>query len=53
VTLLVPVLIVIGDILILVFKRPPRVEGVEEVVECVDFLLGAVLLSKLGNRLDT
>jgi hypothetical protein len=52
-TLLITVLVVIRDIFILVLERAPRVEVVEEVVECIDIIFGTVLLSELRYRLDS
>jgi hypothetical protein len=49
VTFLVAVLVVIGDILIEILKGSPAVEGVPEIVELFNILLGALLVSKLGN----
>jgi hypothetical protein len=52
VALLITVLVVIRDILILVLERAPRIKVIEEIVECVDILLVAFLISKFGYRLD-
>jgi len=52
-TLLITVLVVIRNIFILVLERAPRVEVVEEVVECIDIIFGTVLLSELRYRLDS
>jgi hypothetical protein len=52
-TLLITVLVVIRNIFILVLERAPRVEVVEEVVECIDIIFGTVFLSELRYRLDS
>jgi hypothetical protein len=52
-TLLITIFIVIRNILILILERSPRIEVVEEVVEVLNVLLGAVLVAKLGNWLNT
>jgi hypothetical protein len=51
VTLLVTVLVVIGDILVKVLESSPRVKVVPEVVEVLDVLAGAVLVAELGDGL--
>lgn len=51
VTLLVTVLVVIGDILIEVLEGSPAVEVVPEVVEVLDVFAGAVLVTELGDGL--
>ena len=48
-TFLVTVLVVIGNILIEILKGSPAVEGIPEVVELFNILLGALLVSKLRN----
>jgi hypothetical protein len=51
VTLLITVLVVIRNILIEVLEGSPRVKVVEEVVEVLDVLAGAVLITELGDGL--
>lgn len=51
-TLLVAVLVIIGDVLVEVLKGPPAVEVVPEVVELLDALLGGVGVAQLGYGLD-
>jgi hypothetical protein len=51
VTLLVTVLVVIGNILVEVLEGPPAVEVVPEVVEVLDLLLGALVVAELGHGL--
>jgi len=51
VALLVTALSIIGNILIKVLECTPAVEVVPEVVEILDLLLGAVLVTELGNGL--
>jgi hypothetical protein len=51
VTLLVAVLVVVGHILVQVFKGSPAVEVVPEVVEVLDILLRALRIAELGNGL--
>lgn len=48
-TLLVAVLVVVGDILVEVLKGSPAVKVVPEVVEILDLLLGGVGVAKGGN----
>jgi hypothetical protein len=49
VTLLVTVLVVVGDILVQVLEGSPAVKIVPEVVEILDLLLGGVGVAKGGN----
>jgi hypothetical protein len=51
VTLLVTVLVVIGNILVKVLEGSPAVKVVPEVVESLDILLVGVLVAEQGNRL--
>lgn len=50
--LLVTILVVVGHILVKVLKRPPAVEGVPEVVEFLDLLLGGIGVAELRYGLD-
>ena len=50
-TFLTAVFVVVGNVLVLIFKGSPRVEVVEEIVESIDFLERAVLVTEFGYRL--
>lgn len=51
VTLLVTALTVIGNVLVKVLECTPAVKVVPEVVEGLDFVLSAILVTELGNGL--
>lgn len=51
VTLLITVLVVVGNILVEVLERSPRIERVPEVVEGLDLFLCAVFLAESGHGL--
>ena len=51
-TLLVTVLVIVGDVLVQVLEGPPAVEVVPEVVEVLDLLLGRVLAAERRDRVD-
>ena len=49
--LLVAILVIVGDVFVLVLEGAPAVEIVPEVVEVLDLLFRALLITKLGYRL--
>lgn len=51
-TLLVTVLVVVGDILVEVLEGSPRVEAVPEVVELLDLLFGGLGAAEGGDRVN-
>jgi hypothetical protein len=51
-SLLIAILIVIGYIFILILERSPTIKVVPEIVESLDFLFGAIIITQFGHGLD-